>query len=181
MGCKRHDKSSGGGKTLGGIAAVVVGVAMASGAHGHKGGHPAAVVADAVAPPPAAPPAGPVAHGAFPGRRPWAADFLRAAGLPVTVCNVNAITAQEVAENSRARFNPLDTERQEPGNKLYNSDGVRNYVSLAQGLHATVVTLYNGHYPGVIAALRAGNNAEAVARAIWVPHVWGTQPFSASC
>jgi hypothetical protein len=179
MGCKRHGKSSSGGGVAA-VAAVVVGVAMASGAHhGKPGDHPA-VVADAVAPPP--PPATrTVAHGAFPGRRAWAADFLRAAGLPVTTCNVNAITAQAAAENSNARFNPLDTERQEPGNTLYNSAGVRNYVSLAQGLHATVVTLYNGHYPGVIAALRAGHNAEAVARAIWVPHVWGTQPFSASC
>ena len=179
MACKRHSKS-GGGKTLGAVAAVVAGVTMASGAHpAHKGTH-GAVVADSVA----APPAGAghaLAHGAFPGRRPWAADFLRAAGLPVTTCNVNAVTAQEAAEDSNARFNPLDTERQEPGNTLYNSAGVRNYVSLAQGLTATVATLYNGAYPGVIAALRAGNNAEAVARAVWVPHVWGTQPYSAAC
>lgn len=120
-------------------------------------------------------------HGAFPGRARWAADFLRAARLPVTTCNVNAVAAQEAAEGSNARFNPLDTERQEPGNTLYNSAGVRNYVSLGQGLSATVATLYNGRYPGVIAALRAGNNAERVARAVWEPHVWGTQPYSATC
>ena len=179
MACKKHDKSSSGGG-IAAVAAVVVGVAMASGAHAHKGGA-AAVVADAVAPPPAG--AGSVTGmpgGYSPGA--WATWFLSDAHLPETACDISAVKAWQSAEGTFAKFeNPLDTTEREPGSWSINSVGVQHFTSWAQGIHATVVTLYNGRYPAVIAALRAGNNANTVARAVWGPHVWGTPRFSATC
>lgn len=185
MACKRHGKSSGGGKALGGVAAFVVAGIMASGAHGHKGGHPAAVVADAVAPAPGggsvrrAPVTG-MPGGYSPGA--WAVWFLSAAHMPETDCDISAVKAWQGEEGTFGKFkNPLDTTEREPGSRSINSVNVQQFVSFAQGIHATVVTLYNGRYPAVIAALRAGNNAERIARAVWGPHVWGTPQFSASC
>jgi hypothetical protein len=180
--CKKHDKSSSGGGVAA-IAAVVVGVAMASGAHGHKA-HPAAVVADAVGPPPAARVTGGHVAGMPGGYSPgaWATWFLSAAHLPETACDISAVKAWQGEEGTFSKFeNPLDTTERQPGSWSINSAGVQHYTSWAQGIRATVVTLYNGRYPGVIAALRVGNNADAVARAVWIPHVWGTPRFSASC
>lgn len=179
MACKKHDKSSSGGG-IAAVAAVVVGVAMASGAHAHKGSA-ATVVADAVAPPPAG--AGSVTGmpgGYSPGA--WATWFLSDAHLPETACDISAVKAWQGEEGTFGKFkNPLDTTEREPGSRSINSVNVQQFVSFAQGIHATVVTLYNGRYPAVIAALRAGNNAERIARAVWGPHVWGTPQFSASC
>jgi hypothetical protein len=187
MGCKRHGKSSSGGGVAA-VAAVVVGCAMASGAHhGGKAAHPA-VVADAVAPPPAAH----VSSGHVTGMPggysvgKWTVWFLSAAHMPDTPCDRAAVDRWQAAEDTYAKFkNPLDSERVLPGSVAVNStgpgQGVQKYPTWAEGMHATVITLFNGRYPGVIAALRAGNNAEAVARAVWVPHVWGTEPFSATC
>jgi hypothetical protein len=182
--CRKHHgggHGSGGGKGLAGLgAAVAVGVYMASAAHPHAAKHAApTVAAESVAAPPAQ--TAPVATGAFPGRSRWASDFLHDAGLPDTTCDVNAIVAWEGAENTRARFNPLSSERDQPGATNFNPGGVKDYPTLAEGLQATVATLDNGAYPGVIAALRAGNNAELVAQRIWIPHTWGTEPFSAAC
>lgn len=178
MGCKKHqDKSSSGGASL--AIAAVIALVMASGAahggHG-KGGTPA-LLSDAAAPAVSAPVPGGCCGAAW-----WAGAFLADAGLPRTACNVSAVVAWENAEGTHSEFlNPLDTTEREPGSRSVNSVGVQHFTSWGQGLHATVVTLYNGHYPGVIAALRAGNDAGRVARAVWVPHVWGTQPFSATC
>jgi ribosomal protein L12E/L44/L45/RPP1/RPP2 len=58
-----------------------------------------------------------------------------------------------------------------------NAVGVKAYASWSEGLTATIATLENGDYANIIAALRAGQNAAAVAAAVAVSP-WGTQPFS---
>jgi hypothetical protein len=55
--------------------------------------------------------------------------------------------------------------------------GVKAYTSWAQGLRATVITLGNGLYGGILAALRSGNDANAVAGAV-AASPWGTGSFS---
>lgn len=111
----------------------------------------------------------------------WAPAFLRDARLPVTPSNVRAVVAWEMAEGGNwfngARFNPLDTTMPEPGATDMNWVGVKAYTSWTQGFVATVATLYNGNYPGIIAALRAGKSAQAVADAVAVSP-WGTLPFA---
>lgn len=72
--------------------------------------------------------------------------------------------------------NPLNTT--EPGygsTSTVNSAGVRVYPTEAQGVAAVVATLLNGRYPAIVAALRAGNGAQAIAQTGEI-RTWGTNP-----
>jgi hypothetical protein len=71
----------------------------------------------------------------------WATAFLGAINAPITRSNLVVIVAWETAEFTSARWNPLATTYPMPGATAYNDSGVRNYVSLQQGLQATVKTL----------------------------------------
>jgi hypothetical protein len=112
----------------------------------------------------------------------WAVAFLRATGEPATPCNLGFVRAWERAEGgafvNNATGNPLNDTLIEPGSHPVNAVGVQAYASWGQGLAATVTTL--SHYPGILAALSAGNDAQRAADAVAVSP-WGTQPFTASC
>ena len=111
----------------------------------------------------------------------WAPAFLRLAGLPRTPCDRAAVVAWIGAEGSNpAWHNLLDSTLPEPGSRPVNLVGVQAYTSWRQGLRANADTIRNGYYPGVLAALEAGGDAQAVADAV-AQSPWGTQPFSASC
>ncbi len=112
----------------------------------------------------------------------WAPAFLADASLPRTPCDVAAVIAWIGAEGSNPRWhNPLDSTMPEPGSYAINSDGVQSYTSWRQGLKATVITIHNGYYPGILAAFQAGNSAQAVAAAV-ASSPWGTGSFTpASC
>ncbi len=104
----------------------------------------------------------------------WATDFLTALHMPVTAENVRAVTAWEQAEGTRARFNPLATTQAGfSGETRFNSVGVKNYATYADGIAANVRAITNGRYTNVLAALQQGNDAVAVARAI-ASSPWGT-------
>ena len=111
----------------------------------------------------------------------WARALLLAMRLPVTADNVAAVTAWEMAEGGHwyntAYFNPLNTTQSMPGATVFNSVGVKAYTSWRQGLQATVITMKNGYYGGIIEALRRGNDASAVAAAVG-ESPWGTGNFS---
>src|SRR5207247_1776949 len=111
-----------------------------------------------------------VASGALNNRRGFAVALLNALGAPVTSQNLLAIMSWEVAEGGgfggRTAFNPLNTTLPMPGSRPVTRVGVQAYTSASQGLLATVNTLRNGRYSGIIAALRAGNSAWAVERAV---------------
>lgn len=53
-------------------------------------------------------------------------------------------------------FNPFDTTLSEPGATDYNSVGVKNYTSEAQGLEATASTLEEAPYATLLADIRSG-------------------------
>ena len=111
----------------------------------------------------------------------WAKALLRDARLPSTSSNVAAIVAWEMAEGGHwyngATYNPLDTTMPEPGATSMNSVGVKAYTSWAEGFTATLATLFNGDYGGILAALRRGGaNAQAVADAV-AASPWGTEAF----
>ena len=90
--------------------------------------------------------------------------FIRATladlGAPATRANVSSLASWFPREfpswPPMAANNPMASTMPAPGATIYNSVGVRNYVSASQGAHATAVTLANGHYPGIVAALRSG-------------------------
>jgi peptidoglycan hydrolase CwlO-like protein len=111
----------------------------------------------------------------------WAKALLVAMRFPVTADNVAAIAAWEMAEGGHwyntAYFNPLNTTQSMPGATVFNSVGVKAYTSWKQGLEATVITMKNGYYDAIIAALRRGNDASAVAAAVGASP-WGTGDFS---
>ena len=111
----------------------------------------------------------------------WAKAFLKSISMPMTVDNVAAVVAWEMAEGGHwyntAHFNPLNTSQPMPGARTFNSHGVKIYTSWAQGLKATVITINNGFYGRILAALRAGNDGQAVATAV-AASPWGTGPFA---
>jgi hypothetical protein len=117
-------------------------------------------------------------------RSEWAADLLRRMDLPVTRENLAALVAWQRAEgghvHNTARFNPLNTTYDRPGDHPVNSVGVRAYRNRASGLHATELTLRNGLYGPVLRALRNGTSAERVARAVAASR-WGTTALVLSC
>lgn len=131
----------------------------------------------------------PLSVAAVPGARSytpasWASAFLGVLGEPQTACNLGAIEAWEGAEggawNNEADANPLNTTQPEPGDWSINSDGVKAYPSWPEGLRANATAITNGLYGGILSALRAGGNAQAVADAV-ASSPWGTEPFSAAC
>jgi len=103
----------------------------------------------------------------------WATDVLTALGMPVTQQNMTAMTAWAKAEGTAAAFNPIATTQSAAGATNFNSVGVKNYTTYGDGVAATVKTLTNGRYGNILAALSAGNDAEAVARAV-ADSPWGT-------
>lgn len=95
---------------------------------------------------------------AWPG---WEADVLRELGAIAGGNAVAFLSAWHACEGGTAAFNPLNTTQPAAGATNYNSVGVKNYPSEAVGLHATVQTLTNGFYPGLVRDLRSGTVSPA--------------------
>ena len=101
----------------------------------------------------------------------WASALLAADSLPQTSCNLSAVTTWEHAEGggfgNQAAYNPLNVN---PGPGAgwpgYNATGAWAFPDAATGLKYTVQTLNGGYYGAILAALRAGNSAQAVCSAI---------------
>lgn len=108
----------------------------------------------------------------------WAAALLARLGVPVSTSNVTAITAWESAEGGNwhnpDRYNPLNTTQPATGATSTNGAGVKAYTSWDQGLSATVQTLTNGLYGGILTALSQGSSADAVVSAV-TRSPWGTK------
>jgi surface antigen len=61
--------------------------------------------------------------------------------------------------SNAARYNLWNTTQRAAGSTTYNSVGVQNYASFAQGIQANAATLNNGLYPNLVSALRTNNVA----------------------
>lgn len=98
----------------------------------------------------------------------WAESFLPSLGAPVTRNNLVLVVAWETAEYTQATWNPLATTMPMPGATVYNSHGVRNYLSKEQGIEATIKTLRRpGHgYEKIVANLLASSESMTTARAV---------------
>lgn len=112
------------------------------------------------------------------GPADFAIALLRTLGAPLTPSNVEALVRWQHLEggawNNVAQFNPINTSMRMPGSHSINGAGVQAYTSWTEGLTATMATLNNGMYRGIVAALRAGTSAQAVYSAI-ASSPWGTQ------
>lgn len=107
-------------------------------------------------------------HNATYGR--WAGYFLRTMGTPTCHSNMVVMVSWQVAEFTQADWNPLATTYPMPGSTIFNYAGVRNYVSLAQGLDATRLTIRDGlrthGYGAIVSGLSACADPLTTARAI---------------
>lgn len=99
---------------------------------------------------------------------------LRAA--PLYRGNLSLLHAWAVAEGGTARYNPLNTTEPWPGASDYNSAGVKNYPTGADGIAATYLTLTNGHYQGIVRDMRSRRLTakQIVERNASEFDVWGT-------
>jgi hypothetical protein len=100
----------------------------------------------------------------------WARAFLARIEAPACEENLVVVVTWETAESTEAEYNPLATTHSMEGATEFNSTGVKNFVSLSQGLDASRDTLELGAesygYGAILDALRACANAEATATAI---------------
>lgn len=107
----------------------------------------------------------------------WAGALLAKLGIRQTRANTQALVGWANAEgghwNNQAKYNPLNTTQDMPGAGNTGSQGnIKVYRDWAQGLDATVKTLRNGRYGGILSALH-GSDPMAVASAIGQTP-WGT-------
>ncbi len=100
----------------------------------------------------------------------WARGFLDRLGAPACEENLAIVVTWETSESTLAAFNPLATTRDMPGAVSMNSHGVKDYLSLRQGLDAARDTLLLGaesyDYGSIVARLRGCAPAAATAEAI---------------
>ncbi|MFZ4585062.1 MAG: hypothetical protein ACOYNI_07510 [Acidimicrobiia bacterium] len=130
------------------------------------------VTAACVAPPEITAPRAPQGSDAF--REQWAIDFLSLGGWDITRDNLAAMKAWQLAEGTRARFNPLATTRRRFGATNFNKVGVKNYPTYADGLAATIETINLRYYDFVRQELTNANDAMGVAWAVALSP-WGTR------
>lgn len=100
----------------------------------------------------------------------WARLFLAAIGAPDCGDNLLVVVAWQTQESTAARFNPLATTHSMAGATNFNSVGVKNYMSVQQGVRASVETLTGGAasygYESILSSLRGCSPAAATAR--WI-------------
>lgn len=105
----------------------------------------------------------------------WAVKFMAEMNAKDCQSNRIAIAAWEANEGTQAVFNPLATTYDMPGATKFNTTGVRNYLSMAQGLNAVRLTIERGWsaygYGLIIKRLRncapALRTAQAIRASSW--------------
>lgn len=90
-------------------------------------------------------------------------QILQGIGAPVTALNLKFLQNWHAAENSDASYNAFNTTKPMPGSTgLHgNSAGVQVYTSEQQGIAATIATLKESPYKGLVKALQSGSTISA--------------------
>ena len=100
----------------------------------------------------------------------WAHAFLEVMGAPTCHANLVVTIAWQAQEGTQAAWNPLATTHRMEGSTDFNSVGVQNFLSLAQGLQASKETIENGwdvyRYGAIIRSMRDCADPLDTARAI---------------
>ena len=110
--------------------------------------------------------------------KPFYEAILINIGAPVTPNTLMAFYAWRQAESGKATYNPFNTTKQIEGSSRYGTNtagkgGVQNYLTPADGLHATLLTLQNGLYDDMLDILRRDGTPEEFADAVGASR-WGT-------
>jgi len=105
----------------------------------------------------------------------------RGLNIPVTPHNLQLLGAWwhaegggGLAKGKSTAYNWLNSTRQYPGSTNYNSVGVQNYINPQQGIEATVDTLTNGYYGGILDALAKQAPLKNFAQTVYQSK-WGTK------
>lgn len=106
----------------------------------------------------------------------WIRRLCSLIDVPATPETINLFWAWQKAEGGAAKFNPLNTTFNLPGDTDYNNVGVKNYPNGCYGIAATALTLRNGIYPGIIASMRKGDRTaqQIVLENMKEFSLWGT-------
>jgi hypothetical protein len=103
----------------------------------------------------------------------WAWLFLYRLDAPRCHSNLVTVVAWEVTEGNGSSWNPLATTYPMPGATDANKPGVKNYVSLDQGVLATILTLrqpglgFEAIRGSLAACLPARTTASAIRASAW--------------
>jgi hypothetical protein len=105
----------------------------------------------------------------------WASAFLQVMGAPACRPNLVVTIAWQAQEGTQAAWNPLATTHRMDGSADFNSVGVQNYRTLAQGLQASKETIDNGWdvygYGAIIRSMRdcapPMTTAQTIANSRW--------------
>jgi len=103
-------------------------------------------------------------------------EVLTGIGAPITPENLYFLYAWRNGESGEAAWNPFNTTQPATGATCYNSVRVRNYPDRATGLKATIDTLLNGRYSGIVRSLKSKVNAFDIATTYACSELttWGT-------
>lgn len=82
--------------------------------------------------------------------------LLKKLSAPETEGNLIWLKAWRQAEGGKATWNPLNSTQPINNSTNYNDNGVKNYMSEADGLEATYKTITNGAYPNIVKELKNG-------------------------
>lgn len=110
------------------------------------------------------------------------ADFWSAVladiGAPDTANNEANLERWSTFENTLAQENPLATTQ--GSGSVFNSAGVKDFSTAAQGEQATAATLLNGYYPDIVSELRASAPLGSwdTPSVIHEINTWGTHGFA---
>ena len=108
----------------------------------------------------------------------WATGVLAGLGSSAPGAAIDALWAWSNAETAPYDLmrwnNPLDTTERWPGSASANSAGVQRYLTVQDGIGATLATLRNGYYPIIVAHLIDGVPREEWGDACTELSRWGT-------
>jgi hypothetical protein len=94
-------------------------------------------------------------------------DVLKGLGISSpNESQVKFMKAWRQHEGAKATYNPFNTTQKAAGATNFNSVGVKNFINRAQGLKATLDTLNNGRYGGIITAIKNIKNDDDINNAM---------------
>jgi peptidoglycan hydrolase-like protein with peptidoglycan-binding domain len=99
--------------------------------------------------------------------------ILESLGAPTSEENMKFMIAWRQAEGSGGKYNPFNTTQNMPGAVSINSHGVKSYLTLEDGIVATIKTLRNGRYNCIVNGLVNDIGSENIARCESLK-TWGT-------
>lgn len=100
-------------------------------------------------------------------------ELLENLNAPVTFENMKFLLAWRQSEGQGGKYNPFNTTWELEGSTPMNSHGVQNYISLEDGMEATLKTLKNGRYDCIVSGLKNNIGASAIASCPSL-ETWGT-------